>query len=182
MAIVSSFPPDQASREASQGIPTRLTPGVVVAIDGPQRLGPEAAGALTLLHVTFADNDSAQRGYQHFAAIKPEFCGLPGFIRWLTFSDGDDTYTLGLWRTVDDVMSFVHSDSHRDVAAEQIANPFEYSQFAGVWSLHTMTPRSIYCENCHTSTTAPTTNCKTCGNQLDDTFQREPTPVHPDAP
>ena len=173
MATVNTFPPDETSRAASQHTPTRFTPGVVVAIDGPQRLGPEAAGAVTLLHVTFADNESAQRGYQHFAAIKPKFCGLPGFIRWLTFNDGDDTYTLGLWRSVEDVMRFVNSDAHREVAAEQMANPFEYSQFAGVWSLHTMTPRSIYCEKCHNSTTAPTSMCRSCGNPLDDTFQRE---------
>ncbi|MCU1463152.1 MAG: hypothetical protein JWO37_3227 [Acidimicrobiales bacterium] len=182
MATVSSFPPDQASREANHGIPTRFTPGVVAAIDGPQRLGPEAAGALTLLHVTFADNESAQRGYQHFGAIKPEFCTAPGFIRWLTFSDGVDSYTLGLWRRVDDVMTFVHSDAHRRVAAEQTANPFEYSQFAGVWTVHTATRRSLYCDRCRTKNTAPTAQCHACGNPLDDTFQRDPTPTAPDAP
>ena len=182
MATVSSFPPDQASRQANQGIPTRFTPGVVAAIDGPVRLGPEAAGALTLLHVTFADDDSAQRGYQHFAAIKPSFCGQPGFIRWLTFNDGVDSYTLGLWRSVEDVMSFVGSDAHRHAAAEQTANPFEYSQFAGVWALHTMTQRAIYCESCQTRNVAPTTSCIACGNDLDDTFLREPTQVSTDTP
>ncbi len=180
MATVSSFAPDQASLQANQSVATRFTPGVVAAIDGAQRLGPEAAGALTLLHVTFADNDSAQRGYQHFAALKPQFCGQPGFIRWLTFSDGVDTYTLGLWRSVDDVMNFVHSDAHRQAAAEQTTNPFEYSQFAGVWALHTMTQRTIYCDKCQAKNAAPATRCTACGNQLDDTFLRDPAPAPPD--
>jgi len=182
MATVSSFPPDQASRDANQGIPTRFTPGVVAAIDGPERIGPEAAGALTLLHVTFADNDSAQRGYQHFAAIKPHFCEDPGFIRWLTFSDGVDSYTLGLWRSVEDVMSFVRSDAHHHAAAEQTTNPFEYSQFAGVWELHTQTKRTIYCDECKTKNIAPATRCTACGNHLDDTFLRDPAPDPTDGP
>jgi heme-degrading monooxygenase HmoA len=174
MATVSTFPPDPATMAAAPPIPTRFTPGVVIAIDGPQRLGPESAGALTLLHVTFADNDSAQRGYREFGAIKPNFCGLPGFIRWLTFNDGVDTYTLGLWRSVDDVTNFVRSDAHRRVVEEQMTNPFEYSQFAGVWALHTMTPRTISCDNCQTRNQAPATSCVACGNTLDDTFLREP--------
>jgi heme-degrading monooxygenase HmoA len=182
MATVSSFAPDQTSRQANQGIPTRFTPGVVAAIDGPERLGPEAAGALTLLHVTFADDDSAQRGYRNFAALKPHFCGQPGFIRWLTFNDGVDTYTLGLWRTIDDVMSFVRSDAHRQAAAEQTTSPFEYSQFAGVWALHTMTPRTIYCEGCQTKNPAPASRCTGCGNELDDTFLRDPSPEPSDRP
>jgi len=182
MAIVSSFAPDEASRAANQGIPTRFTPGVVAVIDGPQRLGPEAAGALTLLHVTFADNDSAQRGYQQFAAMKPHFCQDPGFIRWLTFNDGVDSYTLGLWRSVEDVMNFVHSDAHRHAAVEQTTNPFEYSQFAGVWALHTQTPRTIYCDDCQTKNIAPATRCMNCGNHLDDTFLRDPSPDTAAAP
>src|SRR5262249_24517380 len=100
MATAGFFPPDETSRRANASIPTRFTPGVVAAIDGPERLGPELAGALTLLHVTFADDRNAQRGYREFVAIKLHFCSLPGFIRWLTFSDGVDTYTLGLWRSV----------------------------------------------------------------------------------
>jgi heme-degrading monooxygenase HmoA len=128
MAKAAAFPPDQASRAANAATATRYTPGVVAAIDGPQRLGPESAGALTLLHVTFADNDNAQRGYREFAAIKPHFCSLPGFIRWLTFSDGVDTYTLGLWRSVEDVMNLVRGDAHRAAVRAQHEDGFEYSQ------------------------------------------------------
>jgi heme-degrading monooxygenase HmoA len=171
------FPPSEASRAANAAIPTRFTPGVVAAIDGPVRLGPEAAGALTLLHVTFGNDDDAQRGYREFAAIKPSFCERPGFIRWLTFSDGVDTYTLGLWRTVDDVMDFVRSDAHRQAARAQRDEGFEYSQFAGVWRLETASPRTLHCESCRAATAAPATTCATCANPLDDSFLRDPTPA-----
>lgn len=179
MALAGVFPPNEASRAANAGIPTRFTPGVVAAIDGPERLGPEAAGALTLLHVTFAGDDDAQRGYREFAAIKPAFCSQPGFIRWLTFSDGVDTYTLGLWRSVDDVLGFVRSDAHRAAARAQREDGFEYSQFAGVWAAHTLSPRNLHCENCHTADAAPARQCSACGNPLDDSFLRDPTPLPP---
>ena len=176
MATAGVFPPDEASLTANTGIPTRFTPGVVAAIDGPERLGPERAGALTLLHVTFADNDNAQRGYREFAAIKPHFCSLPGFIRWLTFSDGVDSYTLGLWRSVEDVINFVRSDAHRAAARGQREDGFEYSQFAGIWTAHSIGARTLHCENCHTAVATPARECPGCANPLDDTFLRDPSP------
>ena len=57
MATVGVFPPNDVSRAANAAIRTRFTPGVVAAIDGAQRRGPEAAGAVTLLHVTFANDE-----------------------------------------------------------------------------------------------------------------------------
>jgi len=174
MATVGVFPPNEASREANAGIPTRSTPGVVTAIDGPERLGPEAAGALTLLHVTFANDEDAQRGYREFAAIKPAFCSLPGFIRWLTFSDGVDTYTLGLWRSAEDVADFVRSDAHRQAARAQRRDGFEHSQFAGLWTAHTVGPRTLHCETCRHAVAAPAQSCPQCHAALADTFPRDP--------
>jgi heme-degrading monooxygenase HmoA len=174
MATAGVFPPDEATRAANAGKEIRFTPGVTAAFDGPRRLGPECARALTLLHVTFADHSDAQRGYREFAAIKSHFGSLPGFIRFLTFSDGVDLYTLGLWRSVDDVMAFVRSDAHRAAAQGQQRDGYEYSQFAGVWSAHLVGSRMIHCELCRTATPAPARACAQCGNTLDDTFQRDP--------
>lgn len=170
MAKVGYFPPNEASREANAGIATRFTPGVVAAIDGPTRLGPEAAGAITLLHVTFANDEDAQRGYREFAAIKPSFCSLPGFIRWMTFSDGVDTYTLGLWRSAEDVMEFVRGDVHQRVVQAQRRDGFEHSQFAGLWTAHTVGRRTMHCENCRLAVVAPANVCPRCHAGLDDTF------------
>lgn len=171
MATIGVFPPDEATKKVQQQVPgTRFTPGVVSALDGPSPAGPEAAGALVLLHTTFADDAGAQRGYRNFSAVKDEFRLRPGFIRWLTFGDGPHAYALGLWRTVDDVGEFVRSDAHRAMAREQRERPFEYSQFAGVWAAHTVGRRTFYCERCQGGTTAPATTCQRCGNPLDDPF------------
>ena len=165
------FPPDEESKRAQQTVPgTRVTPGVVTALDGPAAAGPEAAGALTLLHTTFADDAGAQRGYRNFTTIKEDFRTREGFLRWLTFGDGPHGYALGLWRRAEDVLEFVQGQAHRAMAREQRERPFEYSQFAGMWIAHTVGRRTIYCERCHHGTVVPASACAACGNTLDDPF------------
>lgn len=170
-ATIASFPPDEVSRAASHAVPgTRVTPGVVSALDGPALAGPEQAGALTLLHTTFADSARAQRAYQNFATMKEDFRTRPGFLRWLTFNDGPHGYALGLWRTPDDVQAFVAGAAHQAMVREQRERPFEYSQFAGVWAAHTVGRRTLYCERCDAPTPAPAAACASCSNPLDDPF------------
>jgi hypothetical protein len=170
-AAIGSFPPDDESKAASHAVPgTRITPGVVSALDGPSGAGPESAGALTLLHTTFADSASAQRGYRNFAAMKEDFRARPGFVRWLTFNDGPHGYTLGLWRTPEDVAQFVAGAAHQGMVREQREQPFEYSQFAGVWAAHSVGRRMLYCERCRTATAAPAHACSGCANPLTDPF------------
>ena len=169
---IAAFAPDETSRAAQQKVGgSRVSPGVVTALDGPRPAGPEAAGVLTLLHTTFADDEGAQRGYRNFAAIKPAFQNRSGFIRWLTFNDGPHGYALGLWRNLDDVLEFVRSDAHRAMVREQQERPFEYSQFAGVWIAHRVGQRIIYCERCQRPNPAPASSCTSCGNRLDDSFE-----------
>ena len=171
-ATIGVFPPDEESKKALAEVEgTRLTPGVVSALDGPTLAGPERAGALTLLHTTFADSEGAQRGYRNFSAIKADFCYLPGFLRWLTFNDGPHGYALGLWRGVADVQAFVRSDAHRAMVREQREHPFEYSQFAGVWAAHTLGRRVLYCDRCQRPTAAPTAACGHCGIAVYDPFR-----------
>ena len=173
MTQIDSFPPSEASRAASQSVPgTRLTPGVVSALDGPILTGPEAAGALTLLHTTFASDAGAQRGYQNFATMKEDFRSRTGFLRWLTFNDGPHGYALGLWRDVDDVTAFVSGSAHQAMVRQQRENPFENSQFAGVWAAHAIGRRTLFCTHCDTGTPTPTTRCSTCSSPLDDPFTR----------
>ena len=168
---IGVFPPDDASKAASLAVPgTRITPGVVSALDGPVPAGPEHAGALTLLHTTFADSEGAQRAYRNFAAMKEDFRNRSGFLRWLTFNDGPHGYALGLWRTADDVEQFVAGAAHQAMVREQRDRPFEYSQFAGVWSAHSVGRRMLYCDQCNAATPAPATSCRSCTNPLDDPF------------
>jgi len=169
---IGSFPPDEASLAASHAVPgTRVTPGVVSALDGPVLAGPEQAGALTLLHTTFADSAGAQRAYQNFAAMKEDFRLRPGLVRWLTFNDGPHGYALGLWRAPEDVEAFVTGAAHQHMVREQRERPFEYSQFAGVWAAHAIGRRTLYCDGCRAATPAPASACSGCGNPLDDPFR-----------
>lgn len=175
MTLIDSFPPDEASKAASHAVPgTRITPGVVSALDGPTRAGPEAAGALTLLHTTFVSNDGAQRGYRNFATMKDDFRVRPGFLRWLTFNDGPHGYALGLWRNAQDVTAFTAGAAHQAMVREQRERPFERSQFAGIWTAHTVGRRMLYCEQCGTATAAPTTRCSSCAAPLTDPFSQSP--------
>jgi len=171
MATVTSFPPDEANRSRQQEVPgARATPGVVGALSGSSRVGPEAAGALILLHTTFASDDGAQRGYQLFSEMKTHMLAAPGFLHWFTFGDGPNGYALGLWRTPEEAEAFVGSDAHRAMAREQRERPFEYSQFAGMWSATHLGTRWLYCEQCSQPTAAPASQCSTCTNALDDSF------------
>lgn len=170
-ASIANFPPDEASKAASQAVPgTRITPGVVSALDGPGRAGPERAGALSLLHTTFSSSENAQRGYRNFAAIKDGFRDRAGFLKWLTFNDGAEGYALGLWRSPADIDAFVRGEVHQRMVREQRSQPFEYSQFAGVWAAHAVGRRTLYCERCQAATTAPTSSCSACGNLLHDPY------------
>lgn len=178
MTKIDSFPPDEISKAASQTVSgTRITPGVVSALDGPTLAGPEAAGALTLLHTTFVSNDGAQRAYHNFATMKEDFRTRPGLLRWLTFNDGPHGYALGLWRSPNNVTAFVAGAAHQAMVGEQHQQPFEHSQFAGLWTAHTVGHRMLYCEKCGTATAAPTANCSGCAAPLHDPFSAEP---HPD--
>ncbi|MDP9164988.1 MAG: hypothetical protein M3O32_02815 [Actinomycetota bacterium] len=171
MTSINSFPPDETSKAASQAVPgTRITAGVISALDGPRLAGPEAAGALTLLHTTFTSDEGAQRGYRNFATIKEDLRTRPGFLRWLTFNDGPHGYALGLWRNPDDVRAFIAGAAHQSMVREQRERPFEYSQFAGIWAAHTLGRRTLYCEQCGIATAAPASSCSGCAAPLHDPF------------
>ena len=171
MATATSFPPNDMNRASQQAVPgARATPGVVGALSGSSNVGPEAAGALVLLHTTFADDDGAQRGYHLFSEMKAHILTSPGFLHWFTFSDGPNGYALGLWRSPEEASAFVRSDAHQAMVREQQQRPFEYSQFAGMWTAFHVGTRWIYCEQCHKATAAPTQQCSNCQNSLDDSF------------
>lgn len=167
------FPPDADTiAYGRQCLPQRrMSPGAVGGLDGPAGpIGPEAAGALTLVFGAFADDPSAQRGYRHFTDMQCAMLSAPGFIRWFSFADGPHGYGLGLWRTADDALAFVRGDAHRAAVTEQHRRPFEYSQFAGVWTAHTVGRRTMHCPDCGSVAVAPAQDCNRCGRHLDDGF------------
>jgi hypothetical protein len=170
MSAIGMFAPDSATQEHGQAeLPQRrFSPGAVGGLDGPGNLGPENAGALSLVYGTFADATSAQRGYQHFTDAQVGLLNAPGFLRWMSFADGPHGYGLGLWRTADDAVAFARGSQHQRLVAEQRSRPFEYSQFAGIWTAHTIGRRTFACPSCSATTAAPATRCSACGHPLDD--------------
>ena len=170
---VRPFPPDAETMAYGQRVlpQRRWTPGAVGGLDGPAGpLGPELAGALTLTYGSFADNDSAQRGYHHFTDIQQAMLSADGFIRWFSFVDGPHGYGLGQWASTEQALAFVRGQHHRAAVSEQHRNPFEYSQFAGIWSAHTIGRRTMHCPACSARTAAPATACSGCGRALNDGF------------
>jgi hypothetical protein len=170
---VRPFPPTaETMAYGRQALPTRrMTPGAVGGLDGPGGLvGPELAGALTLTYGAFADDALAQRGYRAFADMQREMLAADGFLRWYSFADGPHGYGLGLWRTAEEAVAFVKGSAHRAAIAEQHRAPFEYSQFAGIWTAHTIGRRTMHCPACGGRAIAPAQACDRCGRRLDDGF------------
>lgn len=178
---VGAFPPDAETLAYGQRVlpSRRWTPGAVGALDGPGgAIGPEHAGALTLAYGSFADSASAQRGYRNFTDIQRAMLSAAGFLRWFSFVDGPHGYGLGLWRTAEHAAAFVRGPDHRAAVAEQHRAPFEYSQFAGIWTAHTIGRRTLHCPVCGGRAVAPNTACSGCGRQLNDGFVSTPDQAH----
>jgi hypothetical protein len=176
MTGVQAFAPDQTTLQyGADALPERCwTPGAVGRLSGPGNLGPEHAGALSLVFSTFTEAESAQRAYRRFTDAQCALRSTPGFLRWFSFVDGPHGYGLGWWRHADDAMAFARSRIHRDLVAEQRTEGLEYSQFAGIWSAHRLGRRNFYCPSCTTVTAAPSTSCGRCGQALDDGFAPSP--------
>jgi hypothetical protein len=170
---VRPFPPNAETIAHGQRVlpNRRISPGAVGGLDGPAgSVGPERAGALTLTFAAFADDDSAQRGYRNFADMQHAMYSAAGFLRWFSFADGAHGYGLGLWRTADEALAFVRGDYHRAAVAEQHRSPYEYSQFAGIWTAHTIGRRTMHCPACGGRAAAPSQHCAQCGRHLNDGF------------
>jgi hypothetical protein len=170
---VKAFPPTaETMTYGAERLPQRrMSPGVVGGLDGPAGpLGPEVAGGLTLAYGAFADSESAQRGYRGFTDMQAAMYAADGFVRWISFADGPHGYGLGFWRSSDHALAFVRGPEHRSAVEQQNREPFEYSQFAGVWTAHTIGRRTLRCPACAGRAIAPERNCDRCGRRLNDGF------------
>jgi heme-degrading monooxygenase HmoA len=172
MTAVQAFAPDTETLEygAVQLPERRWTPGAVGCVDGPGNLGPEHAGALSLVFGSFSDAEKAQRTYRRFTDAQCAVRDAPGFMRWFSFVDGPHGYGLGWWRSAADAEAFARGPLHRELVREQRAEGLEYSQFAGIWTAHAVGRRNYYCPSCSAVTAAPGTFCTGCGTPLHDGF------------
>ena len=174
MAVLRTFAPDDEARAIMQTIPgARFTPGMVVGFDGHDPVGPEAAGAVMVLHMTAVDEAATQLFFRHTNHLKTLLPATAGFIRMFSLFDGLSGYAISFWRTPEDALAFGRHPAHREVMRQFIAQPFQYSQFVGVWSAHSVRRRHIYCAACGTPSDAPADACSACGEPLLDVFREQ---------
>jgi heme-degrading monooxygenase HmoA len=169
---VKSIPPSDDVKAIVGAIPgVRFTPGVVVGQEGPEgHLGPEAAGAVLILHVTLADEDAAERFWRTTTSVKQSLSQAPGFIRLFSLFEGVNGYLVAFWRTVEDAHAFAKSQRHRAAMDAFDRDHFQYSHFVGLFRAERAHNRNIYCEACGRATPMPAKACSGCGNPLHDVF------------
>ena len=169
------IPPADDVKAMVAAIPgVRFNQGVIVGQDGPDaHLGPEAAEALLVLHMTVADDAAADRFWRTTTAVKQQLPRARGFIRLFSFFDGPSGYLVAFWRTAEDAEAFARTDAHRSAMAALDAERFEYSHFVGLWTALRVHSRNFYCTHCAAVTPAPASACVNCGELLDDVFARD---------
>ena len=173
MSLLQVIPPNPDNEALLGEIPgLRQTAIPVVAFDGPEgHLGPEAAGAVLLLHMTMTGDDArAQAFWRQVAATCKAASQTPGFIRLISFFDGMANWALGFWKRAADAEGFAKSPVHRAAMAEMYETNFEYMHFAGIFEAVNRRPRHGYCSSCGTEVEMPASACPSCGEELADVF------------
>lgn len=179
MAVISQYPPAAENQMAFGSIPgVRFTEGVVICVDGADPVGPEAAGAVLVLHGYLDRDDKAQQFWARGASTLRAARESPGFIRFIALADGLSNYAFAFWRTHEDAMAFRNSQVHTEAMHELDATGNQYGHFAGLFRTDRTNHRHVYCERCLTRNVMPRESCEQCGNQLVDVFKEQPAP-HP---
>ena len=168
--IVATHPEGEAAEKFGSLPGVRFTEGVVFGFDGPDPLGPEAAGGVIVLQGTVIDADKAPAFWGRTADLAHAARESEGFIRFIGFGEGLSSYAIGFWRTAEEAVAFAQGAAHREAVRDQVDNRNLYSQFAGVWTAHTIRPRTFYCD-CGQRTPAPAEVCPSCGAAFTDVFE-----------
>ncbi len=167
------FPPSPENEALFAQIPGfRQTPIPVVAFDGPEGdRGPEAAGAILVLHMTMVDDhERTQRFWRQVALTSRAASETPGFMRMIAFFDGAANWALGFWRSVEDAEQFARSRAHLEAIKEMHEVNFEYMHFAGIFQPVETRARHAYCDGCGAEVIMPAATCPSCGRELVDVF------------
>ena len=167
-----SFPPGEEVRQALAAIPgVRFTPGSVTGQEGPEgRLGPEAAGAVLILHFTASDAEAMVRFWAVNLPIIERLADAPGFIRRMSLTDGLSVYLIAFWRSVEDARAFTKLAEHRAAVQALYRDRILFSHFVGLWRSESLHPRHVFCPTCAQPAQAPVGRCPSCGQELPDVF------------
>ena len=178
MAEQVHYPPQEEAGMAIGSIPGfRVSPGAVVAIEGPVSVGPEEAGAVLILAGTLCDRAKADLFWLQVASTARAARGSVGFLRLLAFADGPVSYAVAFWRTPEDAQAFARGPAHRAAVADLYRTGSQYSQFAGIWKAASTSGRRYFCDVCGAMTAAPATACGECGQELIDVYRMQGEPA-----
>lgn len=166
------IPPGAETLEALGSIPgVRFTPGTVTGQTGPEAgLGPEAAGALLVLHFTSVDEDATRRFWEVNLPVIRRLSSAPGFIRRFSCVEGPNVYLVAFWKTAEDAKAFIRSAEHREAVKALYNARILYSHFVGMWTAASVHQRLIFCPACGQATPTPADTCSGCGTALTDVF------------
>ena len=166
------IPPPAEALEALGSIAgVRFTPGTVTGQVGPEgRFGPEAAGALLILHFTSVDEDATRRFWEVNLPVIRALSMAPGFIRRFSCVEGPNVYLVAFWKTEQDAKAFIRSAEHKAAVKALYNERILYSHFVGMWTAASVHSRLIFCPSCGQATPVPTDTCSGCGVALIDVF------------
>jgi heme-degrading monooxygenase HmoA len=173
MPTLQIFPPEPETAALLAQLPGfRETPAPVISFQGPLgHLGPEAAGAVLVLHMTMVDEERTKLFWRQVELTCKAASAAPGFIRLISLFDGLANWALAFWRTPEDAKAYARSEAHRAAMAEMYKTNFEYTHFAGVFAALEARTREVYCDRCGTQSLMPAGSCPSCGNELVDVFE-----------
>src|ERR1700730_11733755 len=130
------IPPTIETLQALEAIPgVRFTRGTVTGQTGPEgRFGPEAAGALLILHFTSVDEDATRRFWEVNLPVIRALSTAPGFIRRFSCVEGPNVYLVAFWNTEQDAKAFIRSAEHKAAVKALYNERILYSHFVGMWT------------------------------------------------
>lgn len=150
-----------------------MTPGATLCVEGrgAEHLGPEAAGAVTVLLGVLADPAKAESFWGRAMEVALGAQDHDGFIRLLGFGDGIMHYALIFWRTPEAAAAYQQGMVHSAASRAQRATGEQYNHFAATFTLQEKRDRHAHCDRCAATVTLPADCCPSCANDLIDAFK-----------
>ena len=174
MTKLAAYPPGPEAQGVIGSIPgVRFTHGVAIGVDGAEPVGPEAAGAVLVLHTALDTEEKAAQFWNSGAKVVKAASESPGFIRFIGFGEGLSTYGIGFWKTREDAAAFAKSLPHTDAMTELRDTGNQYGHYAALFDAVHPRKRPIYCDSCGHRNTVPAERCEKCQNELADLFKVE---------
>jgi heme-degrading monooxygenase HmoA len=171
MDLITAAPPADAIAAMTAINGLQVVPALLNTQSGPEsHLGPESAGAILVLQGTFVDEAKFAEFWMTVVELMVLLATTPGFIRRYNFADGPHYTLIALWRSVEDAHAFFGSAEHRAAMRTTFERRWNYTHFAGLWTVAQSRQRLFFCQACDGVTASTEARCAGCGTPLLDPF------------